>query len=89
MTSETINAFWNECESDLNTYTNQFNEQMNEFGFNVTYIVVDKNPIGLGYSLKMTYKELTLQQADVRVPSMNISAKITNNIKYLLRNIQE
>ena len=89
MTSETINAFWNECESDLNTYTNQFNEQMNEFGFNVTYIVVDKNPIRLGYGLKMTYKELTLQQADVLMPSMNIPAKITNNIKYLLRNIQE
>ena len=81
MTSETIDAFWNECESDLNTYTNQFNEQMNEFGFKVTYTVVDKNPIGLGYSLKMTYKELTLQQADVLVPSMNIPAKITNNIK--------
>ena len=47
MTSETINAFWNECESDLNTYTNQFNEQINDFGFNVTYIVVDKNPIRL------------------------------------------
>ena len=62
---------------------------MNEFGFNVTYIVVDKNPIRLGYGLKMTYKELTLQQADVLVPSMNIPAKITNNIKYLLRNIQE
>ena len=25
MTSETIDAFWNECESDLTTYTNQFN----------------------------------------------------------------
>ena len=48
MASETIDAFWNECESDLNTYTNQFNEQMNEFGFHETYIVVDKNPIGLG-----------------------------------------
>ena len=47
--------------------------------------MVDKNPIGLGYSLKMTYKELTLQQADVLVPSMKIPAKITNNIKYLLR----
>ena len=89
MTSETINAFWNECESDLNTYTNQFNEKMNEFGFHVTYKVVDKNPIGLGYGLKTTYKELTLQQADVLMPSMNIPAKITNNIKYLLRNIQE
>ena len=89
MTSETIDAFCNECESDLNTYTNQFNEEMNEFGFKVTYTVVDKNPIRLGYGLKMTYKELTLQQADVLVPSMNIPAEITNNIKYLLRNIQE
>ena len=62
---------------------------MNEFGFNVTYIVADKNPIGLGYGLKMTYKELTLQQADVLVPSMNIPAGIINNIKYLLRNIQD
>ena len=89
MTSETINAFWNECELDLNTYTNQFNEQMNEFGFNVTYIVVDKNPIGLGYGLEMMYKELTLQQAGVLVPSVNIPAEITNDIKYLLRNIQD
>ena len=89
MTSETINAFWNECELDLNTYTNRFNEKMNEFGFNVTYIVVDKNPIRLSYGLKMTYKELTLQQADVLVPSMNIPAEITNNTKYLLRNIQD
>ena len=89
MTSETIDAFWNECESDLNTYTNQFNEQMSKFGFKVTYTVVDKNPIGLGYSLKMTYKELTLQQADILMPSLNIPAEITKNIKYLLRNIQE
>ena len=89
MTSETIDAFWSECESDLTTYTNQFNNQMNEFGFKVTFTVVDKNPIRLGYGLKMTYKELTLQQADVLLPSMNIPTKITNNIKYLLRNIQE
>ena len=89
MTSETIDTFWNECQSDLNTYTNQFNQQMNEFGFKVTYTVVDKNPIRLGYGLKMTYKELTLQQADVLVPLMNIPAEITKNIKYLLRNIQE
>ena len=89
MTSETIDDFWNECESDLTTYTNQFNNQMGEFGFKVTFTVVDKNPIGLGYGLEMTYKELTLQRADVLVPSMNIPAEITNNIKYLLRNIQE
>ena len=38
----------------------------------VTYTVVDKNPIRLGYGLKMTYKELTLQQADILMPSMNI-----------------
>ena len=89
MTTETINDFWNECESDLTTYTKQFNNQMGKFGFKVTFTVVDKNPIRLGYSLKMTYKELTLQQADVLLPSMNIPAKITNNIKYLLTNIQE
>ena len=89
MTSEIIDDFWNECESDLTTYTNQFNNQMGEFGFKVTFTVLDKIPIRLGYSLKMTYKELTLQQADVLLPSMNIPAKITNNIKYLLRNIQE
>ena len=89
MTTESLNSFWNECESELATYTNRFNEQMNEFGFHVTYMVVDKNPIRLGYGLKMTYKELTLQQADILVPSMNIPAEITNNIKYLLRNIQD
>ena len=89
MTSETITSFWNECESELTKYTLQFNEQMNKVGFNVTYVIVDKNPIGLGYGLKMTYKELTLQHADVLVPSMNIPAEISNNIKYLLRNIQD
>ena len=62
---------------------------MNEFGFKVTFQVVDKNPIRLGYGLKMTYKELTLHQADVLLPSMNIPTEITNNIKYLLRNIEE
>ena len=89
MTSETITSFWNECESELTKYTLQFNEQMNKVGFNVTYVIVDKNPIGLGYGLKITYKELTLQHANVLVPSMNIPAEISNNIKYLLRNIQD
>ena len=89
MTSETITSFWNECESELTKYTLQFNEQMNKAGFNVTYVIVDKNPMGLGYGFKMTYKELTLQHADVLVPSMNIPAEISNNIKYLLRNIQD
>ena len=49
MTSEIIDDFWNECESDLTTYTNQFNNQMGEFGFKVTFTVLDKIPIGLGY----------------------------------------
>ena len=89
MTSEIIDEFWNECESDLTTYTNKFNNQMGEFGFKVTFTVLDKNPIGLGYGLEMTYKELTLHQADILLPSMNIPTEITNNIKYLLRNIQE
>ena len=40
---------------ELTKYTLQFNEQMNNVGFNVTYVIVDKNPIGLGYGLKMTY----------------------------------
>ena len=89
MTSEIIDDFWNECESELTTYTNKFNNQMGQFGFKVTLTVLDKPPIGLGYAFEMTYKELTLQQADVLCPSMNIPAEITNNIKYLLRNIQE
>ena len=89
MTTEVIDEFWNECESDLTTYTEKFNNQMGEFGFKVTFTVLDKNPIGLGYGLEMKYKELTMHQADVLLPSMNIPAEITNNIKYLLRNIQE
>ena len=89
MTSEVIDDFWNECESELTTYTNKFNNQMGQFGFKVTFTVLDKPPIGLAYGLKMTYKELTLQEADILLPSMNIPTEITNNIKYLLRNIQE
>ena len=89
MTTEVIDEFWNECESDLTTYTEKFNNQMGEFGFKVTFTVLDKNPFGLGYGLEMKYKELTMHQADVLLPSMNIPAEITNNIKYLLRNIQE
>ena len=62
---------------------------MGQFGFNVTFTILDKPPIRLAYGLKMTYKELTLQEADILLPSMNVPAEITNNIKYLLRNIQE
>ena len=89
MTSVIIDDFWNECESELNTYTNKFNNQMGQFGFKVTFTVLDKPPIRLAYGLKMTYKELTLQEADILLPSMNVPAEITNSIKYLLRNIQE
>ena len=37
----------------------------------------------------MSYKELTLQDTDVLVPSMNVPAEIVNNIKFLLRKIQD
>ena len=67
----------------------EFNTKMNPVGFHVEYIIVDRNPIGLGYGLKMTYKELTLQHADVLVPSMHTAAEIIYNIKFLLRRIQD
>ena len=89
MTSQNIVSFWDECESELKNYTQKFNDQMNSDGFNVKYVIVDKNPFGIGYGLEMTYKELNLQEADILVPSMNIPAEIVNNIKYLLRNIQQ
>ena len=84
-----IETFWTTCQQELQKYTDKFNNDLGVVGFHVEYLIVDKNPIGLGYGLKMSYKEISLNHADVLVPSMHIQAEIINNIKYLLRNIQE
>ena len=89
MNKENSEPFWVQCEQQLEKYTLEFNTKMNPVGFHVEHMIVDKNPIGLGYGLKMTYKELTLQHADVLVPSMHTAIEIINNIKFLLRRIQD
>ena len=60
-----IEHFWANCEAELEKYTVEFNNKMGLVGFNVEYPIVDKNLIGVGYGLRMSYIELTLHHADV------------------------
>ena len=62
---------------------------MNSKGFNVQYKVLDKTPIGICYTLIMTYQEHTEHCADVLLSSMRTTQKIVSSIRELLRAIQD
>ena len=57
MSEQYLNAFWNKCEDQLKHYTTLFNLDMSSKGFNVQYKILDKTPIGVCYTLIMTYQE--------------------------------
>ena len=61
---------------------------MGVHGFKVEYKVLDKNSVGIIYSLIMTYKQIKLNRGDV-LHSMHVPEKIITNIKTLLRQIQD
>ena len=50
---------------------------------------MDKTPIGICYTLIMTYQELTESQADVLLISMHTPQEIVSSIRELLRAIQD
>ena len=88
MAQQSIENFWNICEEQLKLYTNEFNGTMSPKGFKVEYKILDKNPIGIIYSLIMNYQQFTLSQGDVLLSSMDAPEEIITNIKHLLRKIQ-
>ena len=91
-TWQTIQAICNTFGKSLNnTYKlslQTFNFQMSQKGFQLEYLIVDRNPIGFGYALRMKYKEVIVQQWDYLIPSMDTKQEIVTNIKEMLRNIQ-
>ena len=58
-------------------------------GFKSQYKILDKTPIGVCYTLIMTYNQQTEHQADVLLISMHEPQEIVSNIRELLRAIQE
>ena len=73
----------------IKTLTTLFNIDMSSKGFNVQYKILDKTPIGVCYTLIMTYQEHTEHQADVLLISMHIPQEIVSNIRELLHAIQD
>ena len=61
MSEQYLNNFWNKCEDQLKYYTTLFNIDMCSKGFKIQYKVLDKTPIGICYTLIMTYQQHTAQ----------------------------
>ena len=89
MSDQCLITFWNKCEDQLKHYTTLFNIDMSSKGFNIQYKVLDKSPLGICYTLIMTYQEHIEHRADVLLTSMNISHEIVFSIRQLLRAIQD
>ena len=62
---------------------------MHSKGFKVQYKTLDKTPIGVCYTLIMTYQQHTEHQADVLPISMHVPQEIVFSIRELLHAIQE
>ena len=89
MSEQYLHNFWNKCEDQLKHYTTLFNIDMGSKGFKVQYKILDKTPIGICYTLIMTYQEHTAHQADVLLISMHVPQEIVFSIRELLCAIQE
>ena len=60
MSEQYLHNYWKKCENQLKHYTTLFfNIDMSSKGFNVQYKILDKTPIGVCYTLIMTYLEHT------------------------------
>ena len=55
MSDQCLINFWNKCEDQLKHYTRLFNIDMSSKGFHVQYKVLDRSPLGICYTLNMTY----------------------------------
>ena len=62
---------------------------MSSKGFHAQYKVLDRSPLGICYTLNMTYQEYSEHRADVLFPYMNISREIVFSLRQLLRAIQD
>ena len=89
MSEQYLNNFWNKCKDQLKHYTTLFNIDMHSKGFKVQYKILDKTPIGLCYTLIMTYQQHTEHRADVLLISMHVPQEIVFSIRELLHAIQE
>ena len=89
MSDQCLITFWNKCEDRLKHYTHLFNIDMSSKGFNVQYKVLDKSPLGICYTLIMTYEDRIEHRADVLLASKHISHEIVFSIRQLLRAIQD
>ena len=89
MSEQYLHNFWNKCEDQLKHYTTLFNLDMGSKGFKVQYKILDKTPIGVCYTLIMTYHQQTEHRADVLLISMHVPQEIVSNIRELLHAIQE
>ena len=89
MSDQYLQNFWNKCEDQLKHYTTLFNLDMGSKGFKAQYKILDKTPIGVCYTLIMTYNQQTEHRADVLLISMHVPQEIVSNIRELLHAIQE
>ena len=89
MSEQYLHNFWNKCEDQLKHYTTLFNLDMGSKGFKAQYKILDKTPIGVCYTLIMTYNQQTEHRADVLLISMHVPQEIVSNIRELLCVIQE
>ena len=89
MSEQYLQDFWNKCEDQLKHYTTLFNIDMRSKGFKVEYKILDKTPIGVCYTLIMTYQEHTAHQADVLLISMHVPEEIVLSLQELLHAIQD
>ena len=62
---------------------------MGSKGFKVQYKILDNTPIGVCYTLIMTYQQHTAHRADVLLISMHIPQEMFSSIRELLHVIQE
>ena len=89
MYQQYLNSFWNKYEDQLKHYTTLFNIDMSSKGLNVQYKILEKIPIGVCYTLIMTYQVHTEHRADVLLISMHIPLEIISTIRELLHAIQD
>ena len=89
MSQQYLHNFWNKWQDQLKHYTTLFNNDLGSKGFKVEYKVLDKTPIGVCYTLIMSYQEHTEHRADVLLISIHAPEEIVLSLKELLCAIQE
>ena len=79
--SGNMQHFWEQSEQYLQTFSSDFNFQMSQKGFQLEYLIVDRNPIGFGYTLRMKYKEVIVQHWDYLILQWIQNKKLLQTLK--------